>query len=81
MKIITEFKGTYINAKANTGKNGNTYYQISVDCNGDAGSISCTEDVFNLCQSGAVERFHDYIFTGELNTQYGSFRIRDVREQ
>lgn len=72
------FVGTLINAKAEMGKNGNEYYKMSVDCDGESGSISCTKDVYDLYQTGAIDRFSDYQFTGVYNDQYRSLQLISV---
>lgn len=74
MRMNVEFNGTLISMKETEGKNGK-YYNVSVDCEGEAGTLGCTEDVYQQYVHGDIDRFTDYHFVGQYNSQYGSLRV------
>ena len=74
MKLKVNFKGVAINKKEEKSRDGQkTYYRMSIDQDGEAGTVGITEDIFNQ-----VERFKEYDFVGEYNDMYKSFRIIGV---
>lgn len=77
MRIATKFSAMVLRSIATQSKDGkNTYYKLSLEdtVSGEAGTISCTEDVAN-----SVQRFQQYICSAEFNTEYSSFRIVNVK--
>lgn len=82
MRIKMLFSGTLINAKSEKSRDGkNTYYKVSLDQEGEAGSLSCTEDVYDLFQNGGLERFTNCSFNAVFDDQYKNLRVFDVRPE
>lgn len=74
MKVKVELKAMVINKSSQKSeKNGNIYFGMNVAQQDDAGRISITEEVFNL-----IEPMKEYLFVGEFNDKYGSFRVVNV---
>ena len=80
MRIKMCFNGTLINAKSEKSRDGkNIYYKVSLDQSGEAGSLSCTEDVYSLFENGGLERFSECSFDAVFDDQYKNLRVFDVR--
>lgn len=77
MKIITNFQALIINCKKQEYKRKDgsvaNLCQISLDQDGEAGTMACTEDVLDK-----VERLKDFTVVAEFNDQYKSFRVIDL---
>ena len=74
MKTKVVFNAVALSLKENIGKNGNKYYQISIDQDGEAGTIGITEEVYLGLKDNLV-KYKPYQFTGEFNDSYGSMRV------
>lgn len=71
MKAVLQAKFLVVGKAANDSKDGEkTYYKLAVGQGGEAGSISCTEDVYNT-----VQEMQHYVFGLEYNDQYKTLRI------
>lgn len=72
MKINAEFKALLLNTSMNEGKNGNTYYNVTIFCpeSGEAGQMNVTENVFKNLVTNST-----YKFVGEWNDKFNTFRI------
>lgn len=78
MRIKVNFLGVLIGVKSNVGKNGNTYYNLSLSCDDEAGTVSCNKDVFDAIQTGQFKKFKDYGFVATYNVQYGSLQVVQI---
>lgn len=75
MNIKVEFTGVFLGAKKNETKNG-VYFNVSVECDDDCGTLSCTEEVYkSLAGSG---KYTVKAFTGVYNTNYKNLRVVGV---
>lgn len=72
MRLSTTFKALVINTKEEKSKDGSTtYFKISLDQEGEAGTLNCTEDVFR-----GVTQFKPFEFTGTYSDgKYVGFRV------
>lgn len=71
MKVVSQAKFLVVGKSANESKDGQkTYYKLAVAQGGEAGSVSCTEDVYNIAQE-----MQQYVFGLEFNDQYKTLRI------
>lgn len=63
-----------LSLKVNEGKEGKHYYQISVDQDGEAGSLPLSEDAY-LNIKDSFKKYSPYGLTVEYNDQYKSLRV------
>lgn len=63
-----------LSLKVNDGKDGKHYYQVSVDQDGEAGSLPISEDVYNNIKD-TFKKYSPYNFTCEYNDQYKTLRV------
>ena len=81
MRINVQFMALLISVKSNTAKNGNVYYRLSIESDsGDAGTVGCSQEIYDLFNKGDLERFQTYQFEAIYNTQYGSLIVNSVIE-
>ncbi|MEG1847851.1 MAG: hypothetical protein RR238_05205 [Lachnospiraceae bacterium] len=74
MKVKTMLKAYCVGKASSLSQDGKvTYYNCSISQDDTAGTINCSEDIFN-----AVERFKEYTFMAEFNDKYGNLRIISV---
>ncbi|MCD8122902.1 MAG: hypothetical protein LUE65_11855 [Clostridiales bacterium] len=79
MRIKVAFRGTLINAKSEESRDGkNTYYKVSLDQNGEAGSMSCNKDVYDLVAGGQLEKYSEIDFQAVYNDQYKNMQVFDA---
>lgn len=78
MKIKVNFKAVVINVVAREGKEGRMFYQISLDCDGDAGSLGCTEDVYKAFCDGYFKKYTECQIHAQINLQFQSLRVLAV---
>jgi hypothetical protein len=65
MRIKCKFNALVVGKKSNvSAKNGQTYYQLAIATNGEAGNIGCTQEIYE-----AVEEMKAYNFEAEFNSQ------------
>lgn len=75
MRINTQFVAVALSVKENVAaSNGNKYYQISLDQDGECGSMSCSEDVYR----NGIEKYKPYVFNAVFNDQYNRMSIQSV---
>ena len=60
--------------KENEGKEGRKFYQISIDQDGEAGTLPITEEVYNNSKS-TFKRYAPCTLTCEYNDQFKNFRV------
>lgn len=70
MKIGCQSISTVLSVKEETMKDGNKYYKMAIMQEGEAGSISCTEDVFK----SPFEPFKEYVLDLIYDDKYGRMR-------
>jgi hypothetical protein len=70
MNIVSTAKVRVLAKNTRTGSNGQTYYNLAVLLNGEAGNLSCTKEAFDT----AVEN-EDNTVVFAYNEQYKSMRI------
>ncbi len=71
MKITQTLKAVYINSKkedyeTKDGRKGSTYY-VSIDQNGECGTLRTNEDVFSILQN--MSKYKEVEFVTEFNDQ------------
>lgn len=75
MKIDMYATMTVLATEART-VNGNEYYSIAVLQNAQAGTVSCSKDVFDL-----VESMCEYEFELSYNSEYKSIKASRIRRR
>ena len=80
MKIFNQFVAYGLYVKMNTGKEGNKFYQVSLDQDGECGTLPMTEDAY-LSIEKSFARFKPYQFQAEYNDSFKSFRITGIKAQ
>lgn len=78
MRVKVYFKGVVINVKSVEGKEGKVYHRISLDCDGEAGTFACSEDVYKAFGEGFFQKYEECEFSASYNSQYGSLQILSV---
>ncbi len=78
MRINFVIDGVLISAKENEGKEGKKYYNVSIENSDEAGTVSCTEDLYLKIKSGVYPKYKTYRFQGMVNTQYNSLNIQRI---
>lgn len=68
-----------LSIKENEGKEGRKYYQISIDQDGEAGTISMTEEAY-LNIKGVFKKYTPCSLTCEYNDQYRTLRVLHVKQ-
>ena len=67
-----------LSLKVNESKDGKNYYQISIDQDGEAGSISLSEDAYKSIKD-TFKKYVPYQLTVEYNDQYKSLRVVGIQ--
>lgn len=75
MNIKVLFNGVFLGAKRNETKNG-VYYNVSVECDGECGILSCTEEAYKKVV--ALEKYTMYSFEANYNSNYKNLRVIGV---
>lgn len=81
MKITQPLKAVYINSKkedyeTKDGRKGNTYH-VSIDQNGECGTLRTNENVFNILQN--MPKYKEVEFVTEFNDQSKFFPYNIVK--
>lgn len=79
MKTKVTFNAIGLSLKEESGKDGGKFYKIAIDQDGEAGTLSMTEDAYK----GIVQNFQKYKptnFVAEFNDQYKSLRVIGVNQ-
>ena len=78
MKLKTTISVIGLSLKENESKDGRKFYQISVDQDGEAGSLPLSEDAYNSIKT-TFKRFSPYDLITEYNDQYKSLRVTGIK--
>ena len=78
MRITTTAKITIIGRPDPTEMNGKRYFKLSFLCNGEAGTMSCTEDAYNIIGSIQDGQFVPVVASFVYNDKYNSMSINAV---
>lgn len=79
MKNKLQMSAIGLSIKKTEGREGRMFYQISIDQDGEAGTLPLTEDAFNII-SGSFKRYAPVTLTCEYNDQYKSLRVIGVKQ-
>ena len=79
MKTKVLFNCVGLSLKEEKGKDGQSFYKMSVDQDGEAGTFSMTEDAYKSIV-GTFARYKPCSVTAEFNDQYKSMRIIGVSQ-
>lgn len=74
MKTKVNFSAVGLSVKEETGKDGSKFYKMSIDQDGEAGTLSMTEDAYKSI-SGIFQKYKPVNISAEFNDQYKSLRI------
>ena len=61
------------------GKEGRHYYQVSVDQDGEAGTLGITEECYERIKP-VFKKYQPASLTCEYNDQYGNMRIINIKQ-
>ena len=75
MNIKVLFEGVFLGVKENKTEKG-TYYNISLECNDECGTVSCTKEVCDNAKE--LKKYSPYQFEGVYNTNYKNLRVVGV---
>lgn len=73
MKVRMVAQAIGLSMKQTEGKNGNKFYQLSIDQDGEAGVLPITEEMYNL-NSTTFKKYSPVSLTLEYNDQYKYLR-------
>lgn len=76
-KVVMSCIGLSI--KENETKDGRKFYQISIDQDGEAGSLPLSEEAF-LSVKGSFRKYSPCTLTCEFNDQYKSMRVLSIKQ-
>lgn len=68
-----------LSIKENEGREGRKFYQISIDQDGEAGTIALTEDAYNMVK-GTFKKYSPVTLTVEYNDQYKTLRCIGIKQ-
>lgn len=68
-----------LSLKENEGKEGRKFYQISIDQDGEAGTLPITEEVY-LNAKGVFKKYAPATLTCEYNDQYKTVRVIGMKQ-
>ena len=74
MKVKLVMSAVGLSLKENVGKDDRKFYQISIDQDGEAGTLPITEDVYKL-NSATFKKYSPVTLTVEYNDQYKTCRV------
>lgn len=63
-----------LSLKVNQSKDGKEYYQVSIDQEGEAGSLPLSEEAYKN-NKDTFKKYIPYSFTCEYNDQYKTLRV------
>ena len=75
MKFGSQGIAIVLGTKEETMKDGGKYYKMAIEQDGEAGSISCTEEVFKT----SVEKYKEYLLHVIYDDKYGRMRCINVQ--
>lgn len=79
MKIRSTLNAVGLNIKEEKGKDGNSFYKISVDQDGECGTLSMSEDAYKLVEK-TFRKYSPVTLTVEYNDQYKNMRVLAVKQ-
>lgn len=74
MKIKSTLSAIGLSMKETEGKDGKKFYQLSIDQEGEAGSLPITEEVYKT-HSATFKKYSPVTLTIEFNDQYKYARV------
>ena len=74
MKIKFQLNAIGLSLKATEGKDGKQFYQISIDQEGEAGSLPITDEVYKV-NSATFKKYSPVSLMCEYNDQYKYCRV------
>lgn len=74
MKLKSSFSCIGLSMKENEGKDGKKFYQMSIDQDGEAGSLPITDEVYKA-YSATFKKYSPVTLTVEYNDQYKYLRV------
>lgn len=74
MKIKFQLSAIGLSMKATEGKDGKQFYQVSIDQEGEAGSLPITDEVYKT-HSATFKKYSPVTLTCEYNDQYKYCRV------
>ena len=79
MRTKINFQAVALSIKETEGSEGRKFYQVSIDQDGEAGTLPLTEEAYHVI-SGSFKKYSPSVFTGEYNDQYKSLRITGIQQ-
>lgn len=77
MKNKLKMSAIGLSLKVNDGKDGKHYYQISIDQDGEAGSLPITEECY-VSAKDVFKKYSPVNLECEYNDQYKSLRVLSI---
>ena len=74
MKVKATLNAIGLSMKEQTGKDDKKFYQISIDQDGEAGSLPITDEVYKT-HSAVFKKYSPVTLTVEFNDQYKYMRV------
>lgn len=74
MKTKVTFNAVALSLKEETGKDGGKFYRMSIDQDGEAGTLPMTEESYKGIV-GIFQKYKPVTINAEYNDQYKSMRI------
>lgn len=76
-KVLMNVVG--LSLKEEVGKEGNKFYKISIDQDGEAGTLSMTEEAYKSI-AGTFAKYKPTTLTCEFNDQFKSLRVIGISQ-
>lgn len=80
MKVRMSFSCIGLSIKETEGKDGKKFHQISIDQEGEAGTLPITEDCYRSL-AGTFKKYSPCSITAEWNDQYKYMRVIAVSQR
>ena len=79
MRIQLNVKGVLVTTKETSSKDGlKKYHSVSIENNDEAGTLNCSDSVYQDIKSGKFPKYKEYIFEGEYNTDWKMLQINRI---
>lgn len=75
MKFGTSGIATVLNLKENVMNDGRKFYKMAIEQDGEAGSISCTEEVFKT----SIEKYKEYALHVIYDDKYSNLKCVGIQ--
>lgn len=79
MKIRSTLNAVALNIKEEKGKDGNSFYKISLDQDGECGTLPMSVDAYKLVEK-SFRKYSPCTLTVEYNDQYKNMRVLAVKQ-